>query len=87
MWTLKFTKKADKVLDKLPIQQTDRIIQFLKERVAKTGNPRLAGKAMVAEWTGHIRYRVGDYRVICKIEDETITILVIEIGHRREIYR
>lgn len=87
MWTIAFTKKADKALDKLPIQQAERIIQFLKEGVGAAGNPRLAGKAMTGDWTGHMRYRVGDYRIICKIEDQTITILVIEIGHRREIYR
>ncbi len=59
----------------------------MEERVAAHDNPRDLGAALSGRLAGHWRYRVGDYRIICKIEDETITILVIEIGHRREIYR
>lgn len=87
MWTLEFTKKADKKLDKLDTQQSERIIEYLKSRVAKSDDPRLLGKALSGELAGVWRYRVGDYRIICKIEDEIITILMIEIGQRREIYR
>jgi mRNA interferase RelE/StbE len=87
MWALEFTKEADKKLDKLDTQQSERIVEYLKSRVAKSDDPRLLGKALSGELVGLWRYRVGDYRIICKIEDEIITILVIEIGHRREIYR
>jgi len=45
------------------------------------------GKTLVGELEGLIRYRVGDYRLICRLEDRALTILVIEVGHRREIYR
>jgi mRNA interferase RelE/StbE len=42
---------------------------------------------MIGDWTGYWRYRVGDYRVICKIEDAVVTVFVIEVGHRRHVYR
>jgi mRNA interferase RelE/StbE len=47
----------------------------------------MLGKMLAGELQGMIRYRVGDYRLICRLEDQALTILVIEIGHRREIYR
>lgn len=87
VWRLKFEPRAEKSGRKLSKAIRVRIINFLENRVAISENPRLLGKAMAGEWAGHWRYRVGDYHIICKIEDETITILVIEIGHRREVYR
>ncbi len=54
--------------------------------VAALDNPRERGKALAGEWAGHWRYRVGDYRVIARIEDRRMIILVIAIGHRRAIY-
>ena len=57
------------------------------EQVAALENPRQRGKALVGERTGYWRYRIGDYRVIAKIEDGRMVILVVAIGHRREIYR
>jgi len=50
-------------------------------------DPRSLGKALVGEMSGLWRYLIGDYRLICKIEDREITIIVLEVGHRREIYR
>lgn len=49
-------------------------------------NPRYKGKALTANWKGHWRYRIGDYRLICLIQDEKLIILALTIGHRREIY-
>jgi mRNA interferase RelE/StbE len=86
-WQIDFTKNAAEQTKKLPLEVQRRVRAFLSERVATSINPRNLGEALAGAWTGHIRYRVGDYRIICRIEDETITILVIEIGHRREIYR
>jgi mRNA interferase RelE/StbE len=86
-WQIVFSSKAEKAGKKLGRGAKTRITEFLEDRVAKSSNPRDLGAALAGEWAGHWRYRVGDYRIICKIEDEIITILVIEIGHRREIYR
>lgn len=69
-------------------QAAARILTFLTERIAPLSNPRdlgiaLQGKKYKDVW----RYRVGDYRILAEIKDETVTILVVEVGHRREIYR
>ena len=68
-----------------------RILKFLYERLLASRDPnfdpRALGKALVGEMQGLWRYRVGDYRLICRIEDRAVTILVLEVGHRREIYR
>jgi mRNA interferase RelE/StbE len=64
-----------------------RIIDFLDDRVAKQENPRTLGKALTGPLGTLWRYRIGDYRVICDIQHRAVTILVIRIGHRREVYR
>jgi mRNA interferase RelE/StbE len=55
-------------------------------RVA-VGNPRASGKAMHASLEDYWSYRVGDYRLICEIRDQTLVVLVVEIGHRSDVYR
>jgi mRNA interferase RelE/StbE len=59
----------------------------VNERLLASPDPRLFGKALLGEMQGLVRYRIGDYLLICEIQDEVITILVLEAGHRREIYR
>ena len=85
-WTLEFDAAAWRQLRKLPRSAGERILVGL-EQVAALENPRQRGKALVGERTGYWRYRIGDYRVIAKIEDGRMVILVVAIGHRREIYR
>lgn len=84
-WKICFTKAAEKQGRKLLSDIQDRIDNFIVNRLAPSVNPRNLGEALAGQWSGHFRYRVGDYRIVCKIKDETITIPVIEIGHRREI--
>lgn len=86
-WTVELTRTAQKQLRKLDKQTATRIAKYLRTRVANTENPRRTGKALTGERGELWRYRVGDYRLICKIEDERVTVLVLEIGHRREVYR
>jgi mRNA interferase RelE/StbE len=62
-------------------------LKFLQERLLASPDPRTLGKALAGEMQGLWRYRIGDYRLICRIDDQTVTILVLEVGHRREIYR
>ncbi|WP_244518355.1 type II toxin-antitoxin system RelE/ParE family toxin [Phyllobacterium sp. OV277] len=65
-----------------------RIITFLASRIASLDDPRQTGKGLRGAKLGSLwRYRVGDYRIICEIQDHRLVVLVIEIGHRREIYR
>ncbi|MFN3943745.1 MAG: type II toxin-antitoxin system RelE family toxin [Allosphingosinicella sp.] len=85
-WTIEFTPKALKQLRKLPSNISHRIVATL-ERAIQGHDPRDTGEAMIGNWTGYWRYRVGDYRAVCRIEDAVVTVFVIEVGHRREVYR
>jgi mRNA interferase RelE/StbE len=71
----------------LDLQVRRRIVEYLRTRVAGGQDPRRFGKALRGERAGLWRYRVGDYRLICHIQDARAEVLVLAIGHRREIYR
>lgn len=87
-WRIELTASAAKVLTKLDKSEAKRIITFLRQRLAVLDDPRSNGKALVGPQFGmYWRYRIGDYRIICDIQDETLCILVVAIGHRREVYR
>lgn len=87
-WTIEYTEGAKRNLKKLDKQTARRILDFMDERVADRADPRSIGKALTGLVPGsYWRYRVGDYRIICAFEDDRLRVLVIEIGHRREIYR
>ncbi|MGA7884322.1 MAG: type II toxin-antitoxin system RelE/ParE family toxin [Acidobacteriaceae bacterium] len=65
-----------------------RITAFLRERVASLDNPRSLGQALQGSELGHLwRYRVGDFRIVCEIQDAKLIVLVVHVGHRREVYR
>ena len=85
---VEFSPVADRELGKLDPQHAKRILKFLSSRLARLDNPRSIGQALQGQRFGEFwKYRVGDYRLICKIEDKHVLILVLQIGHRREIYR
>jgi mRNA interferase RelE/StbE len=87
-WKIELSATAARELDKLDPPQAKRILKFLHERLAPLDNPRGIGQALRGSELGEFwKYRVGDYRLICKIEDDRALILVLRIGHRREIYR
>jgi mRNA interferase RelE/StbE len=86
-WRIEFLPAAEKDLAKLGRAEAKRIIETLKTRIAPLDDPRRLGTALTGELGGLWRWRIGDYRVIARIEDERITILVVRIGHRREVYR
>ena len=62
------------------------IINYIEKNLIKTQNPRLSGKALVSDKNGLWRYRIGNYRLICQINDRGLVILALNIGHRREVY-
>jgi mRNA interferase RelE/StbE len=87
-WSVEFSETAARELSKLDLQHSHRILKFLNERVARLDDPRSLGKALQGSRLGEFwKYRVGDYRIICKIEDNRLVVLVLRVGHRREIYR
>ena len=87
-WTIEFAPEAARELNRFDPQHVRRILKFLNDRVAKLKNPRTVGAALQGERFGEFwKYRVGDYRIICRIDDDRLRILVLRMGHRREIYR
>jgi len=87
-WKVEFDRAAEHELDKLDPQIARRILTFLHSRVAVMENPRSIGEALKGSKLGEFwKYRVGDYRIICSIEDNILKILVVRIGNRREVYR
>jgi mRNA interferase RelE/StbE len=85
-WKVILKLKAAKAVDKLDNTSQNRIKSFLR-RLKVQQNPRHQGKALTGKYKGLWRYRVGDYRLICKIQDNEVTILVLNIGHRKKIYK
>ncbi len=86
-WTIDYTDTAKTQLRKLDKPVARRIVDYMDERIAGQSNPRSTGKALSGPLGDLWRYRVGDYRVICDIQDGTLRILVVQIGNRRDIYR
>ena len=85
-WQIKYDKKAKKQLSKLPSQDKERIDAKLQE-ISELENPRERGKSLQGKYSDKWRYRIGNYRVICDIRDEELVILVVQAGHRKEIYK
>ena len=85
VWTLEVSDEARKQFRKLNRNDGKRIVTAL-EAIAALDNPRLRGIPMVGNHAGHWRYRIGDWRVIARLDDGLLVILVIAVGHRREVY-
>ena len=86
-WTIDYSESAWNQLKKLDKPVARRILDFLDNRVAKHDDPRTLGKALTGPLGTLWRYRIGDYRIICEIQHSTVRILVVRVGHRREVYR
>lgn len=85
-YKVEFTEKALKQLKKMDRGTAALILGWVRKNLENCENPRLHGKGLTANRSGEWRYRVGDYRLLATIDDKCITILVLNIGHRREIY-
>lgn len=86
-WKIEITRSAEKQIKKLDRAAQVAVVQFLREKVQPAENPRRWGKPLHGDKRGLWRYRVGDYRLICDIQDAKITVLVLEVGHRKDVYR
>lgn len=86
MYQVEYLPSAFKTLEKLDRFTKKIIVEWIEKNLVGTDNPRIHGKPLSANRKGQWRYRIGDYRVIAKIEDDRLIILVISIGHRKEIY-
>jgi mRNA interferase RelE/StbE len=87
-WKIELEAGARKELEKLDKPVARRIAGFLMRRVAHLDDPRSIGQALKGSELGNFwKYRVGDYRIICDIQDERMVVLALRIGNRREVYR
>lgn len=86
-WTVEYAESAKKQLRKLDKASARRIVDFMDERVGESEDPRQSGKALKGPLGDLWRYRVGDFRILCDIQDGKLTVLVLQIGNRREVYR
>jgi mRNA interferase RelE/StbE len=86
-WQIEFVPAAAKELKKLGKAEASRIVRTLEERIASRDDPRELGAALAGELAGLWRWRIGDYRLIARIEDQRITILIVRIAHRSDVYR
>jgi mRNA interferase RelE/StbE len=86
-WTLRLSETAKRQLRKLDSSNAQVILRYLNRLVQETSDPRERGSSLRANFAGLWRYRVGDYRVICSIEVNELVILVLQIGHRRDVYQ
>lgn len=85
-YVLEYTKEALKDLKKLDNSVARIIFAWLKKNIDGCTDPRAHGKGLTANRSGQWRYRVGNYRIICKIEDEKVIVLVLTVGHRSAVY-
>lgn len=87
-WQIEFDPDAVKELKKLDRAVQIRLVTFLRDRLAPLEDPRALGEALSgARWGSYWKYRVGDWRIVCDIQDRRIVVRVLRVGNRREVYR
>ena len=85
-YSVETTARFDKEFKKLD-KYTQRMIKaWIDKNLVDCEDPRRHGKGLTANRSGQWRYRIGDYRLICQIEDDRLVVLALNIGHRREVY-
>lgn len=85
-WKIELDASAIKELKKLGKPAASSVLKYLETRIATEEDPRRFGKALMGDKLGLWRYRVADYRIICRIEDERLIVLVVRVGHRKDVY-
>ena len=82
-----FEKNANKQLKKIDMTQQRIIVNWIAKNLENTSNPRVFGKSLKSNLKEYWRYRVGNYRIIAEINDDRVRILIIEVGHKKDIYK
>jgi mRNA interferase RelE/StbE len=85
-WTVEFDDAAAKELRKLNKQTQQEILRYFRERIATDEDPRRSGKPLSRDLVGLWRYRIRNYRIICNIEDDKLLVLIVHVGHRKDVY-
>ena len=85
-WIIDFTRQARADLKCLDRPIRNRIRKYIDD-LETLPNPRLRGEPLKGNLSEYWKYRVGDYRIVCEIQDQKLVILVVKIGHRRDVYK
>jgi len=85
-WRVEFDRDAARELRKLGTEAQRLILRYLRARIATANDPRRFGRPLLGDLKGFWRYRVGDYRVVATIEDDRFVVVVVKVGHRRDVY-
>jgi mRNA interferase RelE/StbE len=86
VWRVEFDVGAARDLRKLGHEPRRLILTYLRQRIATAEDPRRFGRPLTGDRKGLWRYRVGDYRIVAAIEDDRFVVLIVTVGHRREVY-
>jgi mRNA interferase RelE/StbE len=86
-WRVEFHPAAVRDLRKLGVDGERRVLRYMRERIVCSEDPRRFGNALTGDRKGLWRYRVGNYRIVAAIEEGRFVVLVVTVGHRREVYR
>ncbi|MGB0911513.1 MAG: type II toxin-antitoxin system RelE family toxin [Nitrospirales bacterium] len=86
-WTIEYDSRVVKELKKLDRKVQQQILSYFDKRIAPSSDPRDFGKSLKSSFAGLWRYRIGDYRAICRIEDEHLVVLVVRVSHRSKVYK
>jgi len=86
VWKIEWEEEAVKELKKLDARAQRNIVRYLREKIATDQDPRRFGDPLRKELKGLWKYRIGQYRIICSIEDSNLLVLVVRVGHRRYVY-
>jgi mRNA interferase RelE/StbE len=87
VWQVEFLPEASRDLKRLGPDAQAAVLIYLRQRIATSDNPRRFGHALTGDRTGFWRYRVGGYRIVAAIEDNRFVVVVVAVGHRRDVYR
>ena len=85
-WEIRFSEAAVQQLKKMDRYTVKLIDAWIAKHLENTENPRAFGKPLAANRAGQWRYRIGDYRLLCELKDSALLILVIKVGHRKDVY-
>ncbi len=86
-WKVNITPEANAELKRLGQAEAQRILKFLFDRLQHRDSPREIGEALKGNLREFWRYRVGDYRILCRLDDGIVTVFVVHVAHRREVYK
>ena len=85
-WTIEYDHRVLKDMKKLDKTVQRKILDYFDDRIADSSDPRVFDKSLKSSFSGLWRYRIGNFRAICRIEDEQFVVLIVRIAHRSKVY-